>query len=145
MTVEVCDPTTGELVTASHLAVIYANAREERAEQAAELRKLDAEIADLYDALKEAAASGPIDAGAGRKLVLSPPKRPAQRVSAQGAAKYREILQDLGLGREESVYRPPSITEVRNQRALLLARGVDLDELAPEPIPGPATLEVVHV
>ena len=143
--IETCDPLTGEMVPASHLAIIYANATEERAELAAELRKLDAELADMRDALTAAAEHGPIDAGEGRKVVLKPPRRPSQRVIASGAERHREVLLDMGGARMESVFRPPNITWVRDHAAELVARGVPVDEIAPEPMAGPPSLEVVDV
>lgn len=145
MTLEACDPLTGELVPATHLATIYANASEELGEMEAEVRKLRAEVADIRDALIPVAQEGPIDAGQGRKVVLEPPRRPSQRVSAQGAQRYKEELLTLGMGTIEEVFRPPTITAVRDRMAELIANGVDPGVLAPEPIPGPPSLRVVSL
>jgi hypothetical protein len=134
---------TGEVVPATHLAIVYANASEELEEMEAEVRKLRAEVADIRDALIPVAQEGPIDAGQGRKVVLEPPRRPSQRVSAQGAQRYKEELLTLGMGSVEQVFRPPTITAVRDRMAELIAHGVDPQVLAPEPIPAAPSLKVV--
>jgi hypothetical protein len=143
VTTEAVDPMTGEVVPATHLAIVYANASEELEEMEAEVRKLRAEVADIRDALIPVAQEGPIDAGQGRKVVLEPPRRPSQRVSAQGAQRYKEELLTLGMGSVEQVFRPPTITAVRDRMAELIAHGIDPQVLAPEPIPAPPSLKVV--
>lgn len=143
MTTDILLPRTGEVMPASHLATILANAIEEEARQAEELRALRADIADMTAALTDAAKEGPIDAGRGRKVVYDPPRRPAQRVSADGAAKHREVLLDMGGAEMVQKFSPPTISWVRANSAELVARGVPIEEVAPTPLSGPGALRVV--
>lgn len=139
----VVDPETGEVVPPEHLAVTYANAVEAVAEAEAELGKLRRSVAALADAVRPLAEAGPLEAGYGRRVVLAPPKRPAQRVSSSACEKHSEVLLDMGIG--GMVYKAPGIAVIRERRAELVARGIDPNELAPEPMAGPPTLEVVSL
>jgi hypothetical protein len=140
----VVDPITGEVVTLEYLAVIFANAWEQEREMTEDLRAIRAQMEAYEEEFrKHIKVEQRVEAGEGRHVVLVPPKRPAQRVSTSGCQRHKEELLDMKLGREELVYKPPLIGEVRANRAALVARGIPLSEIAPEPLAGPPTLEVV--
>ena len=146
MTTEVVDPLTGEIVSVEHMATIYANAVEQERDLFDDLAELQAQKADYEDALRAVMTEEMrVDAGEGRKVVMVPPKRPPQRVSTRGCERHREVLLDLKMGRMEEVYRPPLISEVRERRAELVARGIPLVDISPEPMAGPPTIGVVKV
>lgn len=144
------DPTTGEVLEpaeaqalADSLALEIVPLEEAidqaRAEVQALVHRREALVYKLRPLLGE---TGRADGGAAW-VVAVPPVRGAQRVSAAGCALWKEQLLTLGLGYEEKVYRPPKITEVRAARATLIAAGVELEDIAPEPHPGPPAVEVV--
>lgn len=106
-----------------------------------EVGTLDARRVALEDDLRRLGVTR-ADGGS-HYAVLVPPKRGAQRVDRQVAQRERETLLTLGLGHEQMAYHPPTISAIRAARAELIAAGVDLDALAPEPVAGPATVQLV--
>lgn len=144
------DSSTGE--------VIEADERSRRAESIArELAKLEPALAEAQTEVSELAkrrgelerALRPLMAedervdGGSAWVVLEAPRRPAQRVSREGAERWREQLIGLGLGAEETVFKPPTISAVRAARAEIVAAGIPMVAIAPEPLAGPSVLKVV--
>ena len=77
-------------------------------------------------------------------VVAKPPtRRPSQRVDVTYAQAHREVLDGLGLGGDRTTYQPPTAAQVRAHGADLVARGLDVARLLPEPPPAPAELAIV--
>ena len=143
----VFDPETGEVIAdegqvkamaAEYVAVVAA--REEAQEQVRRYGEREAELDLALRSLTRPQQRLEVEPGV--VLVRKPAARPAQRVSRPGCEPYAEQLLDLNLGRME--YRPPGIAEVRRRSGEIIAAGVPLDEIAPEPPAGPDTFAVIR-
>lgn len=153
MSEHVIDPVTGELLEGEAAAEAAANLRaiaDEFARVSAahdealdEAKRLGVRRDELATALRELLPVGQrADAGSSW-VVMEPASRPAQRVDRNEAARYREALLGLDLGREETVYQPPTKAEIDRKRAQVIAAGVPLDAILPEPVSGPPRPVVV--
>jgi hypothetical protein len=141
----VFDPQTGEVKASAEqvdqIAGDFVSVSRAIDEAEAELKLMRTRREELGIALRDLVPTeGRADAG-DAWLVRSPAPRPAQRVSRTGAERHAEPLLGLGLGR--MAYAPPGIAEVRRERARIIAAGIPLEEIAPEPLPGPDTFEIV--
>ncbi len=140
------DVRTGEVTPPE---VVEAVARDFRSASAAheqalaEARRLGEEVSRYReDLVAIVPVEGTIDLG-DAVLVMEPPSRPAQRVDRTAADRYREQLLALGLGRESLDFHAPTAAAVRERRAELIANGVPVSELLPEPVPGPPCPRIV--
>lgn len=134
---EVVDQVTGEVMEVEPIAVEYVAAKQAHEEA----RRLGARVEELAIALRELLPpDGVVDAGE-FVVVKAPPTRPSQRVSRSGCEPYAEELIALGLGRMG--YLPPGIAAIRSKRAAIIAAGIDLERIAPTPMAGPPTIEIV--
>jgi hypothetical protein len=135
------NPTTGEVLDqrdaeglARHLAAVM----DDIAELQAELGRLREEEMRLDIHLRSHGLRIGMRIYAGehhgkrRYLVCVPPdRRPAQRVNAAWCAKHSEQLLDMGLGYMQ--YKAPTAAEVRRKAGELVAAGIDVSEVLPEP------------
>lgn len=141
MTTEAVNPTTGELVDLEPIAAEYLAVHAAHEEALREARTLGTRLAQLRTTLVELLPpDGVVDAG-DAVVVKAPPARPAQRVSRSGCEPFAEELLELGLGRMG--YMPPGIAAIRAKRAAIIAAGLPLDRIAPTPMAGPPTIEIV--
>lgn len=144
------DPRTGEVLDPAEAALRAESiAREYVAADAAyraakhDADELDARRYALSVALRKVLpVEGRADGGAAW-IVIAPGKPGSRRVSAAGCDAYREQLLDLDLGRMETRFRPPTISEVDAARAVLTAAGVPVSEIAPLPEPQAPSVVVV--
>lgn len=140
------DQRTGEITppeTVERVARDYASAMAAYEEARAVARRLEEDVRRYReDLIAIVPAEGRIDAG-DAWVVMSPPDRPAQRVDRIAAARFREQLLDLGLGKESLDFHAPTASEVRKQKDRVIAAGLPLDELLPEPVAGPPTPRIV--
>ena len=143
----VFDPETGEvladaaqvLAMATEFVAVVA-AREEAQEQVRRYGDREAELDLALRSLTRPQQRLAVEPGV--VLVRKPAARPAQRVSRPGCEPYAEQLLDLNLGRME--YKPPGIAQVRARAGELIAAGIPLEAIAPEPVAGPDQFEIVR-
>lgn len=144
MSPRLVDPATGELAPLEEIesaALDYVMLADEIEHDAADLadkrKRLSALASELLDVMTEGEA---IEAGPAN-VVKVPGPRASQRVSRSGCLAFTEQLLGLGLGSME--YQPPGIAEVRRNAARIIAAGIPLERIAPEPMPPPPFLQVV--
>ncbi len=140
------DVRTGEVTPREVVEAVardFRSAKEAREAALAEARRLGVEV-DRYreDLVAIVPAEGAIDIG-DAVVVMEPAARPAQRVDRQGAARHREALLTLGLGRESLDFHAPTAAEIRAEKARVIAAGIPLADLLPEPMAGPPVPKVV--
>lgn len=139
------DARTGEVVPAEvveQVAREYRDASLAQAEAAAEVSRLAGIVAERREQLRAMVPDeGAIDIGPA-VVVRTPAARPSQRVSRPGCERHAEQLLGMGLG--QMAYAPPGIADVRRRRAEIIAAGIPLEEIAPEPMPAPDTFEIVE-
>jgi hypothetical protein len=147
------DPITGEVLSdgavfdipSDRLAQEYAQTAQEVARLRAELGAMQAKLDILAAEVRARVPIGSKIEGGGFAVVVAPPaRRPARRVIASRCVPFREKLLALGLGEVEEVYRPPTIGQVRAAQAKLIAAGIPIDEIAPDPGEGDPMIEVVE-
>jgi hypothetical protein len=146
------DPITGEVlpdgaivdVPNDELAKEYAQTAHEVARLQAELGAMQAKLDILAAEVRARVPVGEkIEGGGFTVVVAMPSRRPARRVIASRCVPFREKLLALGLGEVEEVYKPPTIGQVRAAQARLIAAGIPIDEIAPDPGEGEPVVEVV--
>lgn len=141
----VFDAESGEVIASQQqveaMAAEYASAVAAREEAHAEIAALTLRIDALEVDLRGLVPSGARTDAGDSYLVRTPAPRPSQRVSRYGCARFSEQLLALGIG--HVAYQPPGIAEVRRESARIIAAGIDLAQIAPEPVPGPDTFRVV--
>jgi hypothetical protein len=135
------DPSTGEILAESALeghARKLAAICDDITELEAELNSLNAEKVkiDIYlraCGIKIGARlyAGKHDGKSRYVVCVPPPRRAAQRVNAAACELHSEVLLGMGLGYMQ--YRAPSAADVRKKAPQLVAAGIDVGELLPEP------------
>jgi hypothetical protein len=142
------DSRTGEVVPVDVVEAVardYRSAEEALRSGRAEVVRLESEVDRIdKDLSAMVPVEGRVDAGP-VWIVVEPGDRGSQRVSASGASRFREKLVDLGLGKEvtEKKFEPPTAAQVRANKAAIIAAGIPLAEILPEPEVGKPKLRVV--
>jgi hypothetical protein len=145
-----CDPDTGEVLEAGAAAVLAEQAAAEwhRVTVAAADARLEANrLTEQADALRvtllsllPVGASVPVPEGA---VVIAPPaRRAAQRVDARAAERYVEQFEAIGIGKWTRRFTVTS-AEVKAHAGRLIASGVDLDVVMPDPGLGDPRIEFI--
>lgn len=139
-TTDYIDRRTGEVVppeVVEQIARDFASAKAEHDAARAEARRIEADVQRYREDLIAIVRSEErLDAGT-HWLVMSPPDRPAQRVDRLAADSHREVLLGLGLGKVTEDYHAPTAAEVRKEKDRIIAAGIPLERLLPEPLAGP--------
>lgn len=153
MSAPVLDLRTGELLEGAAagaylaevngLAAEYVSVSAAHDEALAEARRLSSSRDQLAAALGELLPPEGRADGGSAYVVMEPPARPAQRVSRQGAERHQEALLGIGLGEVVTEYRAPTAAAIRAEKPRVIAAGIPLADLLPEPIPGPPRAVVV--
>jgi hypothetical protein len=76
-------------------------------------------------------------------VVVEPGQAGRRSVSRVAAERYREQLLALNLGLVVEEYHPPTLNDVNKHRALVIAAGVQIQELVPDSAPGRPRVTVV--
>jgi hypothetical protein len=130
------NPNTGEVIeneALEQMARTYIQTRQAALEAKQEMEKMQ----DIADQIEHQLRHYGMQIGdrirADRLwLVMTPPKRrAAQRVDLAAAERYSEQLLDIGLG--QMAYKPPTAAQVRQESGKLIASGIPIDELLPDP------------
>ena len=84
-----------------------------------------------------------LDAGDHWIVEAPPARRPAQRVDRATCETHAEELAGLGLGEWTRAYAPPRAAEVKAAAAEIIAAGLPLHQILPEPPPPVPEVRVV--
>lgn len=145
MTDPAVHPVTGEIIDdPARVAREYARLDQQIHDLSHEVNKLIAARAALEPAVRGCLqVAARLDGGDCGVVEAPPARRPAQRVDPAACQTHAEQLETIGLGEWKRAYAPPRAAEVKAAAAEIIAAGLPLHQILPDPPPPVPEVRVV--